>query len=129
MRTRTRNAAVRVGGNSAERRLVRLECSAMNRRVSSDRALTRHPIARSLALAVLGVALVGAVVMGAIVFAVLIGLFLVGYVVTLASQLFWSRAPVRVDELVARQSELIEGEYEVVDAAADGAQRRPGSSA
>jgi len=104
----------------------------MNRRASSDRALTRHPIARSLALAVLGVALMGAAIMGAVVFAVLIGLFLVGYLVTLVSQLFWERGSVRVDETqqpLVPSGELVEAEYEVVDVAADLARRGPGGPA
>ena len=103
----------------------------MNRRASSDRALTRNPIARSLALAVLGVALVGAAIMGAVVIAVLVGLFIVGYLFTLVSQLFWARGSVPVDELqaAAPKGELIEAEYEVADAAADSARRGPGNSA
>ena len=102
----------------------------MNRRASSDRALTRHPIARSLALAVLGVALVGAAIMGAVVFAVLIGLFLVGYLVTLVSQFFWARGAVRVDETQppVPNGELVEGEYDV-EVAADLARRGPGGPA
>ena len=103
----------------------------MDRGVSSGRALTRHPIARSLALAVLGVALVGAAIMGAVVIAVLVGLFIVGYLFTLVSQLFWARGPVHVDEPqpAVSKGELIEAEYEVADAAADSARRGPGSPA
>ena len=103
----------------------------MNRRASFDRALTRNPIARSLALAVLGVALVGAAIMGAVVIAVLVGLFMVGYLVTLVSQLFWARGAARVDgpQPAVPKGELIEAEYEVADAAPDSARRGPGSSA
>ena len=56
----------------------------MTPRVSTAEAPARNPIARSLALAVLGVALVGAAIMGAVVFAVLLGLFAIGYLVSLA---------------------------------------------
>jgi hypothetical protein len=103
----------------------------MNRRASSDRALTRHPIARSLALAVLGVALVVAAIMGAVVFAVLIGLFIVGYLVSLVSQFFWARSAVHVDETQppVPNGELIEAEYETVDVASDVARRGPGGPA
>jgi hypothetical protein len=103
----------------------------MNRRVPPAQALTRNPIARSLALAVLGVALVGAAIMGAIVFAVLLGLFIVGYVVSLAHgwwRLFRAqRRAARVDQPQpsAVKADCIEAEYEVVEAAADAA--RPGS--
>ena len=51
-------------------------------------APARNPIARSLALAVLGVALVGAAIMGAAVFAALLGLFVIGYLVSLADAWF-----------------------------------------
>jgi hypothetical protein len=104
----------------------------MNRGASSDRALTRNPIARSLALAVLGVALVGAAIMGAVVFAALLGLFIVGYLVRLVSQFFWARDAVRIEELqqpAVPNSNLIEAEFEVVDVAADGARRSPGDAA
>jgi hypothetical protein len=103
----------------------------MNRRASFDRALTRHPIARSLALAVLGVALVGAVIMGAVFFAVLIAFFIVGYIVSLVSQLLWTRAAVHVDKTqpVLPDGELIEPDYETVDVAADVARRGPGGPA
>ena len=103
----------------------------MNRRASSDRALTRHPIARSLALAVLGVAFVVAAIMGAVFFAVLIAFFIVGYLVSLVSQFFWARPAVQVDETqpVVPDGELLEAEYETVDVGADGARRGPGGPA
>ena len=95
----------------------------------------RNPVARSLALAVLGVALVGAAVMGAVVLAVLLGLFAVGYLVSLANG--WRRS-FRVRRRLAGLEQPrppaasyaeIEGEYEVVEAAADAAPRGPGGTA
>ncbi len=105
-------------------------------------APTRNPVARSLALAVLGVALVGAVIMGAVVFAVLLGLFAVGYLVSLLHawwRLFRLRrraalvdqSPAFVDQspLTPAKADYIDGEYAVVDATADVAQRGSGGSA
>jgi len=114
----------------------------MNPHVSSGQVQTRHPIAQSLALAVLGVALVVAMVMGAIVIAVLAGVFLVGYVLSLAYA-WWRLFRIRrraafVDAAFASQaaapelsakSEFIEGEYEVVEATADTARRGSGGPA
>jgi hypothetical protein len=95
----------------------------------------RNPIARSLALAVLGVALVGAAVMGAVVFAVLLGLFAVGYLVSLAND-WWRSFRVRrriagleQPQPPAASYSAIEGECEVVEAAADAAPRGPGGTA
>lgn len=95
----------------------------------------RNPVARSLALAVLGVALAGAAVMGAVVFAVLLGLFAVGYVVSLANG-WWRGFRVRRRIAGLEQSQPpaasyadIEGEYEVAQAAADAAPRGPGGAA
>jgi hypothetical protein len=95
----------------------------------------RNPIARSLALAVLGVALVGAAIMGAVVLAVLLGLFAVGYLISVAHtwwRLFSARrraaAPLRPDPSAAKV-DYIEGEYEVVEATVDAARRGPGGAA
>ena len=107
----------------------------MNPRVSTAEAPARNPIARSLALAVLAVALVGAAIMGAVVFAVLLGLFAVGYLVSLAHawwRLFRVRRRVAAIEQPASPAakpELIEGEYQVVEAAVDAAPRGPGATA
>ena len=107
----------------------------MNPRVSTAEAPARNPIARSLALAVLAVALVGAAIMGAVVFAVLLGLFAVGYLVSLAHawwRLFRVRRRVAAIEQPpspAAKPELIEGEYQVVEAAVDAAPRGPGGTA
>ena len=95
----------------------------------------RNPVARSLALAVLGVALVGAAIMGVVVFAALLGLFVVGYLVSIAHawwRLFRARrrpsAAVR-PEPAAAKVDYIEGEFEVVEAAVDAARRGPGGPA
>ena len=107
----------------------------MTPRVSTAEAPARNPIARSLALAVLGVALVGAAIMGAVVFAVLLGLFAIGYLVSLAHawwRLFRVRRRVAAVEQAlsaATKPDLIEGEYEVVEAAVDAARRGPGGTA
>jgi hypothetical protein len=107
----------------------------MTPRVSTAEAPARNPIARSLALAVLGVALVAAAIMGAVVFAVLLGLFLVGYVVSLAHawwRLFRGQrraAAAGEAESPVAKPEFIEGEYEVVEAAVDAAPRGPGGTA
>src|SRR5262245_52035088 len=107
----------------------------MTPRLSAAEAPARNPIARSLALAVLGVALVGAAIMGAVVFAVLLGLFVVGYLASLAHawwRLFRARrraADAEPPQPLAAKSELIEGEYEVVEAAVDAAPRGPGGTA
>jgi len=107
----------------------------MNPRVSTAEAPARNPIARSLALAVLAVALVGAAIMSAVVFAVLLGLFAVGYLVSLAHawwRLFRVRRRVAAIEQPpspAAKPELIEGEYQVVEAAVDAAPRGPGATA
>ncbi|HSC13794.1 MAG TPA: hypothetical protein VLI71_01705 [Gammaproteobacteria bacterium] len=85
-----------------------------------------------MALAVLGVALVAAAIMGAVVFAVLLGVFTVGYLVSLANN--WLRV-LRVRRRIAGLERTqptvreIEGEYEVVEAAADAAPRGPGGTA
>ena len=105
----------------------------MNRPASAAEVPARHPIARSLALAVLGVALVAAAIMGAVVFAVLLGVFIVGYLVSLANN--WLRV-LRVRRRIAGldraqppAAKEIEGEYEIVEAAADAAPRGPGGAA
>ena len=107
----------------------------MNPAASAAEVPARNPIARSLALAVLGVALVVAAIMGAIVFAVLLGVFVVGYLVSLASA--WLRKQ-RVRRRVASleqpqpstaQVGVVEGEFAVVEAAADAAPRGPGGTA
>ena len=105
----------------------------MNARAPTAEVPARNPVARSLALAVLGVALVAAAIMGAVVFAVLLGLFLVGYLFSLARA--WLRL-FRVRRRIAGREpppppkvDAIEGEYEVVEAAADAAPRGPGGTA
>jgi hypothetical protein len=114
----------------------------MNPHVSSGPVQTRNPIAQSLALAVLGVALVVAVIMGAVVIALLAGVFLVGYLLSLAYA-WWRLFRIRrrtasVDPSFASQEaapdpsakpEYIEGEFEVVEAAADAARRGSGGPA
>ena len=95
----------------------------------------RNPIARSLALAVLGVALVVAAIMGAVVFAVLLAVFVIGYLFSLANA--WLRK-YRIRRRIAglerpqpstAQVEVVEGEYEIVEVAADAAPRGPGGTA
>ena len=104
----------------------------MNSPARAAEVPARNPIARSLALAVLGVALVAAAIMGAVVFAVLLGVFTVGYLVSLANN--WLRV-LRVRRRIAGLERAqptvreIEGEYEVVEAAADAAPRGPGGTA
>lgn len=107
----------------------------MNPGVIPAQARTRNPVARSLALAVLGVALVGAAIMGAVVFAALLGLFLVGYLISLVHA-WWRLFRLRrraafVDQTppAPAGAEYIDGEYEVVEAAADAARRGSGGSA
>ena len=107
----------------------------MNPAATPGQAPTRNPIARSLALAVLGVALVAAAIMGAVVFAALLGLFLVGYLISFVHA--WLRlARLRrraafVDQTPATTADAkyIDGEFEVVEATADVAQRGSGGSA
>jgi hypothetical protein len=105
----------------------------MNPRASTAEVPARNPLARSLALAVLGVALVAAAVMGAVVFAVLLGVFIVGYLVSLANDWFRAlrvrRRIAGLDQALPPPTAQIEGEYEVVGAAADAAQRGPGGTA
>jgi hypothetical protein len=79
------------------------------------------------------VALVAAAIMGAVVFAVLLGVFVVGYLVSLAHG--WWRA-FRIRRRIAGlelaqppAAKEIEGEFEVVEAAADAAPRGPGGAA
>jgi hypothetical protein len=105
----------------------------MNPRASTAEVPSRNPLARSLALAVLGIALAVAAVLGVVVFAVLLGVFLVGYLVSLAND--WFRA-LRVRRRIAALEQAlppaaaqIEGGYEVVGAAADAAPRGPGGTA
>jgi hypothetical protein len=95
----------------------------------------RNPIARSLALAVLGIALAAAAIMGAVVFAVLLGVFLIGYLFSLANA--WLRKR-RVHRRFASLEQPhpptatvaeIEGDYEIVEVAADAAPRGPGGAA
>jgi hypothetical protein len=108
----------------------------MTPRVSTAEAPARNPIARSLALAVLGVALVGAAIMGAVVFAVLLGLFVVGYLASLVHA-WWrlfraQRRVAKAEQLAASPTanpDYIQGEYEVVEAAVDAAPRGPGGTA
>ena len=108
----------------------------MNPSASAAEVRGRNPIARSLALAVLGVALVVAAIMGAVVFAVLLGVFVIGYLISLANA--WLRK-YRIRRRFAGleqqrppptgQVEVVEGEYEIVEVAADSAQRGPGGTA
>ena len=105
----------------------------MNRPASTAEVSARNPVARSLALAVLGIALVVAAMLGAVVFAVLLGVFIVGYLVSLANN--WFRV-LRVRRRIAGlehaqppTAKELEGEYEVVEAAADAAPRGPGGAA
>jgi hypothetical protein len=112
----------------------------MNPGVSSDKVQARNPIARSLALAVLGVALVVAMIMGALVFAALAGIFLVGYLMSLLYA-WWRLFRIRrraalVDSSFADEAapppaktDYLEGEYEVVEATADAARRGSGGPA
>jgi hypothetical protein len=107
----------------------------MNPAATPAQAPTRNPIARSLALAVLGIALAAAAVMGIVVFAVLLGLFIVGYLISLVHA-WWRLARIRrraafVDQSppVPAKADYIEGELEVVEATADVAQRGSGGSA
>jgi len=114
----------------------------MNPGVAPAQAPTRNPVARSLALAVLGVALLVAAIMGAVVFAVLLGLFAVGYLVSLLHAwwrlfrlrrraAFVDQSPPFIDQSppASAKAEYIEGEYAVVEATADVAQRGSGGSA
>ena len=107
----------------------------MNSRAPTAEVPARNPIARSLALAVLGVALVVAAIMGAVVFALLLGVFLVGYLFSLAHawwRLYRVRRRIAGLEQPRRPTasvDAIEGEYEVVEAAADAAPRGPGGTA
>jgi hypothetical protein len=95
----------------------------------------RNPIARSLALAVLGVALVAAAIMGAVVFAVLLGVFVIGYLFSLANAWLRKRrvrrriATLEQPQSPTAQVEVVEAEYEIVEAAADAAPRGPGGAA
>ena len=95
----------------------------------------RNPVARSLALAVLGVALVAAAIIFGVVFAVLLGVFVVGYLVSLAHG-WWRMLRMRrriagltQSQAPAAQVDAIEGEFQVVEAAADAAPRGPGGTA
>jgi hypothetical protein len=91
-------------------------------------APARNPVARSLALAVLGVALVVAVIMGAVVFAVLLAILIVGYAVSLVHA-WWRLAKLRrraasIDELRPEVAEVasvdrVEAEYQVVEVAGE----------
>jgi membrane protein implicated in regulation of membrane protease activity len=105
----------------------------MYSRVTTAEAPARNPVARSLALAVLGVALVAAAIMGAAVFAVLAGLFVVGYLVSLAHawwRLFRARQrSADSGQPHAAKGDYIEGEFKVVEAAVDAAPRGPGAAA
>jgi Flp pilus assembly protein TadB len=92
-------------------------------------APTRNPVARSLALAVLGLALIVAVVMGAVVFAVLLAGFVVGYAVSLAHA-WWRLARLRrraafVDDPRPEVAsvDVIEAELEIVEVAGEAAPR------
>ena len=109
---------------------VRLECSAMNPRLSQPQASsTRNPVARSLALAVLGVALLGAAIMGAIGFALLLCVSAIGYVASLAHASWRRFRPRRRAALTAESAAAparaasIEGKLEVVAATANVASR------
>jgi hypothetical protein len=110
---------------------VRLECSAMNPRLSQPQASpTRNLVASSLALAVLGVALIGAALIGAIGFSLLLCASAIGYLVSLAHSSWrrWfpprPRAFVAESAAVAAKAGSIEGELEIVAAAADVASSR-----
>ena len=105
----------------------------MYSRVTTAEAPARNPVARSLALAVLGVALVAAAIVGAVAFAVLAGFFLVGYLASLAHA-WWQRfrtRPRTADVVPPRaaKGDYLEGEFEVVEAAVDAAPRGPGGTA
>ena len=74
-----------------------------------------------------------AAVMGAVVFAVLLGVFIVGYLISLANG--WLRV-LRVRRRIAGlerapapAAKVLDGDYEVVEAAADAAPRGPGGTA
>jgi hypothetical protein len=104
----------------------------MNPPASRAEVPSRNPIARSLALAVLGVALVAAAIMGAVVFAVLLGVFIIGYVVSLANAWLRNRrvrrrfADLEKPQPPTANVAVVEGEFEV---AADAAPRGPGGTA
>ena len=88
------------------------------------------PLGQALAIFVMGAVLVGAVLIGSFVLVALLGIFAVGYAV------FWARSWWRwrvtrgrgtsADHDPARGVRFIEGEYEVIEADADAARRRPG---
>jgi hypothetical protein len=105
----------------------------MHSRVTTAEAPARNPIARSLALAVLGVALIAAAIMGGLAFIVLLGIFLVGYLASLANvcwRLFRAQHRVASAAQRAAKGDYIEGELvEVVDSAVDTAPRGPGATA
>ena len=106
----------------------------MYSRVTTAEAPARNPVARSLALAVLGVALVAAAIMGAVAFVVLAGFFVVGYLVSLAHA-WWQRFQARSRTAAAAgrpratRGAYLDGELEVVEAAVDAAPRGPGGTA
>ena len=98
---------------------------------------TRNPVARSLALAVLGVALVGAAMMASVVFAALLALFVMGYLLKLAHA-WWRMFRLRSRHRAAfgneplpeaPKAEYIEADYEVVEVTADAARRGSGGPA
>jgi hypothetical protein len=73
--------------------------------------------------------------MGAVVFAVLLGVFVIGYLFSLANAwLRKRRVRRRIASLEQPQSPtaqvvVVEGEYEIVEVAADAAPRGPGGAA
>ena len=113
---------------------VQLECSAMTPG-SSPAEAARNPVARSLALAVLGVALVAAAIIGGVVFAVLLALYAIGYLISFMHA-WWrlSRMRRRAAFIDASppppaNTNYVDGEYDVAEATADVAQRGSGGSA
>jgi hypothetical protein len=91
----------------------------------------RHPIAQSLALAVLGVALGLALIFGAVLFATLFVVFVVGYLLSLA-RAYWRLGRLRGRAVYVDRCEadsFVEREFALIEVTADAAQRGAGGSA
>lgn len=95
--------------------------------------ISGHPLGQFLGLIVMGAVLVGAVLIGSFVLVALLGLFAIGYAVfSVRSWLRWRFARGRgpsgggPEPGPAKGMRYIEGEYEVIEADADAARRRPG---